>query len=84
MYQQVGGDLDTEQIGRVEVEGVQLMTVYQAKGLEYEAVVVPRLVEGQFPDTREERMADSGQAAQAGAARRISRSTRSAACCSSP
>ena len=56
LYQQVGGDLDTEQIGRVEVEGVQLMTVYQAKGLEYEAVVVPRLVEGQFPDTREERM----------------------------
>ena len=30
------------------------MTVYQAKGLEYEVVVVPRLVEGQFPDTREE------------------------------
>ena len=56
VYQQAGGDLDTEQIGRVEVEGVQLMTVYQAKGLEYEAVVVPRLVEGQFPDTREERM----------------------------
>ncbi|MGI8928395.1 MAG: ATP-dependent helicase [Candidatus Limnocylindrales bacterium] len=56
IYQQAGGDLDTEQSGRVEVEGVQLMTVYQAKGLEYEAVVVPRLVEGQFPDTREERM----------------------------
>lgn len=56
VYQQVGGDLDTDQMGRVEVEGVQLMTVYQAKGLEYEAVVVPRLVEGQFPDTREERM----------------------------
>jgi superfamily I DNA/RNA helicase/RecB family exonuclease len=55
IYQQAGGDLDAEQIGRVEVEGVQLMTVYQAKGLEYEAVVVPRLVEGQFPDTREER-----------------------------
>ena len=56
IYQQAGGDLDTEQFGRVEVEGVQLMTVYQAKGLEYEAVVVPRLVEGQFPDTRDERM----------------------------
>ena len=54
LYQQVGGDLDTDQPGRVEVEGVQLMTVYQAKGLEYEAVVVPRLVEGQFPDTRDE------------------------------
>jgi superfamily I DNA/RNA helicase/RecB family exonuclease len=55
IYQAAGGDLDAEQVGRVEVEGVQLMTVYQAKGLEYEAVVVPRLVEGQFPDTREER-----------------------------
>jgi superfamily I DNA/RNA helicase/RecB family exonuclease len=54
VYQQVGGDLDTDLPGRVEVEGVQLMTVYQAKGLEYEAVVVPRLVEGQFPDTRDE------------------------------
>jgi superfamily I DNA/RNA helicase/RecB family exonuclease len=54
VYQQVGGDLDTDLPGRVDVEGVQLMTVYQAKGLEYEVVVVPRLVEGQFPDLREE------------------------------
>jgi superfamily I DNA/RNA helicase/RecB family exonuclease len=54
VYQQVGGDLDTDLPGRVDVEGVQLMTVYQAKGLEYEAVVVPQLVEGQFPDLREE------------------------------
>ena len=29
--------------------GVQLMTVYQAKGLEYEAVVVPRVVGGPVP-----------------------------------
>jgi superfamily I DNA/RNA helicase len=36
------------------IEGVQLMTVYQAKGLEYQVVVVPRLLEGQFPDTRPE------------------------------
>ena len=56
LYQEVGGDLDMDQQGRVDVEGVQLMTVYQAKGLEYEAVVVPRLVEGQFPDTRDEQM----------------------------
>ncbi|HEY5489317.1 MAG TPA: ATP-dependent DNA helicase [Candidatus Limnocylindrales bacterium] len=54
IYQQVGGDLDADQQGRVAVEGVQLMTVYQAKGLEYQAVVVPRLVDGQFPDTRDE------------------------------
>jgi superfamily I DNA/RNA helicase/RecB family exonuclease len=54
VYQQVGGDLDADQQGRIAVDGVQLMTVYQAKGLEYEAVVVPRLVDGQFPDTRDE------------------------------
>src|SRR5512141_918179 len=54
LYEQVGGELESDQIGRVDVEGVQLMTVYQAKGLEYEAVVVPRLVETQFPDTRDE------------------------------
>jgi superfamily I DNA/RNA helicase/RecB family exonuclease len=54
IYQQVGGDLDADQQGRVAVDGVQLMTIYQAKGLEYEAVVVPRLVDGQFPDTRDE------------------------------
>ena len=54
IYQQVGGDLDADQQGRVAVEGVQLMTVYQAKGLEFEAVVIPRLVDGQFPDTRDE------------------------------
>ncbi|MEO6349448.1 MAG: ATP-dependent DNA helicase, partial [Candidatus Limnocylindrales bacterium] len=56
LYQDVGGDLDMDQQGRVDVEGVQLMTVYQAKGLEYEAVIVPRLVETQFPDTRDEQM----------------------------
>jgi superfamily I DNA/RNA helicase/RecB family exonuclease len=54
VYQQVGGDLDADQQGRVAVDGVRLMTVYQAKGLEYEAVAVPRLVDGQFPDTRDE------------------------------
>jgi len=54
VYQQVGGDLDADQQGRVAVDGIQLMTVYQAKGLEFEAVVVPRLVDGQFPDTRDE------------------------------
>ena len=53
-YQQVGGDLEPDLPGRVHVDGVQLMTVYQAKGLEYEVVVLPRLVEGQFPDLREE------------------------------
>jgi DNA helicase-2/ATP-dependent DNA helicase PcrA len=54
LYQEIGGELDTDAAPGVEADGVQLMTVYQAKGLEYEVVVVPRLIEGQFPDTREE------------------------------
>ena len=54
LYQEVGGDLDMDQQARIDVEGVQLMTIYQAKGLEYEAVVVPRLIEKEFPDSRDE------------------------------
>ena len=57
IYQEAGGDVEADIVRGVDVDGVQLMTVYQAKGLEYEAVVVPRLVEGQFPDTREEDLA---------------------------
>jgi len=56
MYQSVGGDLDAEGTGQADVDGVHLMTVYQAKGLEYEIVVVPRLVERQFPDERSEQL----------------------------
>jgi RecB family exonuclease len=56
LYQEAGGDVDADTVRGVDVDGVQLMTVYQAKGLEYEVVVVPHLVEGQFPDTREEDM----------------------------
>ena len=52
VYQQMGGDLDLEPVDRGDVDGVQLMTVYQAKGLEYEVVLVPRLVERQFPSDR--------------------------------
>ena len=52
VYRQMGGDLDLEPVDRGDVDGVQLMTVYQAKGLEYEVVLVPRLVERQFPSDR--------------------------------
>jgi DNA helicase-2/ATP-dependent DNA helicase PcrA len=55
VFQQVGGDLDTEPAGAVEADGIQLMTVYQAKGLEFEVVVVPQLLEREFPDHRAER-----------------------------
>ena len=56
LYQEVGGDVDTD-AGVAEIDGVQLMTVHQAKGLEWEIVVVPRLVDGQFPDDRAEDLA---------------------------
>ena len=52
LFQEVGGDLETEDRG--DADGVRLTTIHQAKGLEYEVVVVPRLVAGQFPDERRE------------------------------
>ena len=50
-FQEVGGDVDAED-DSPGVDAVQLMTVHQAKGLEWDVVIVPRLVEGQFPDDR--------------------------------
>ncbi len=52
VYQQMAGDIDQEPPDVGDADGVQLMTVYQAKGLEYEVVLVPRLVEGKFPSNR--------------------------------
>ncbi|CAN5794354.1 hypothetical protein BH24CHL6_BH24CHL6_13530 [soil metagenome] len=56
LYQDIGGTLDTERPVGTGLEGVLLMTIYQAKGLEYEVVVVPRLVDGQFPTNRGENL----------------------------
>jgi superfamily I DNA/RNA helicase/RecB family exonuclease len=56
LYQDIGGELDTERPIGSDLEGVLLMTIYQAKGLEYEVVVVPRLVEGMFPGKRGENL----------------------------
>ncbi len=53
-YQAIGGDLAVEAPDQLDVDGVQLMTIYQAKGLEYEAVVIPRLTKGQFPVERDQ------------------------------
>jgi len=55
LYQEAGGDLDMEAPITTGLDGVQLMTVYQAKGLEWSVVFVPRILERQFPDTRAER-----------------------------
>ncbi len=55
LYQEAGGNLDMEAPVATGLDGVQLMTVYQAKGLEWPVVFVPRVLERQFPDTRSER-----------------------------
>ena len=48
-YKSAAGDLPTSVELTEDVEGVRLMTLYQAKGLEFPIVVIPRVVEGEWP-----------------------------------
>ena len=48
-YQDAGGELPTSVELADDVAGVRLMTLYQAKGLEYLHVFVPHLLEGEWP-----------------------------------
>ncbi len=48
-YQSAGGELPTSVELSEDVQGVRLMTLYQAKGLEYPHVFVPNLVDGEWP-----------------------------------
>ena len=48
-YQQSGGELPTSVELTEDVEGVRLMTLYQAKGLEFPHVIVPCLLDGVWP-----------------------------------
>ncbi len=48
-YKDAGGELPTSVELSEDVEGVRLMTLYQAKGLEFPVVVVPDLLEGEWP-----------------------------------
>ena len=48
-YQEAGGDLPTSVELSEDVEGVRLMTLYQAKGLEFPIVVVPQLLKDEWP-----------------------------------
>ena len=50
-YQDAGGELPTSVELSEDVEGVRLMTVYQAKGLEFPVVIVPGLVEREWPSS---------------------------------
>jgi DNA helicase-2/ATP-dependent DNA helicase PcrA len=48
-YQSAGGELPTSVELAEDVQGVRLMTLYQAKGLEYDHVFVPHLLAGEWP-----------------------------------
>ncbi len=48
-YRGAGGELPTSVELSEDIDGVRLMTLYQAKGLEYPIVVVPGLLEGEWP-----------------------------------
>ncbi|MBA2719826.1 MAG: UvrD-helicase domain-containing protein [Chloroflexi bacterium] len=48
-YQSAGGDLPTSVELTDDVDGVRLMTLYQAKGLEFPIVFVPQLLQGEWP-----------------------------------
>ena len=48
-FKAAGGELPTAVELSEDVEGVRLMTLYQAKGLEFPVVVVPDLLEGEWP-----------------------------------
>ena len=48
-YQEAGGELPTSVELTEDVEGVRLMTLYQAKGLEFPYVFVPALLEDEWP-----------------------------------
>ena len=52
-YQAAGGELPTSVELTEDVDGVRLMTLYQAKGLEFPCVFVPCLLDGEWPVSRE-------------------------------
>jgi DNA helicase-2/ATP-dependent DNA helicase PcrA len=48
-YQSAGGELPTSIEATDDLQGVQLMTLYQAKGLEFDHVFVPQLLKDEWP-----------------------------------
>ena len=48
-YKAAGGELPTSVELSEDVDGVRLMTLYQAKGLEFPIVIVPNLLHGEWP-----------------------------------
>jgi superfamily I DNA/RNA helicase/RecB family exonuclease len=52
-YQAAGGELPTSVELSEDIEGVRLMTLYQAKGLEFPIVFVPYLLDTEWPVARD-------------------------------
>ena len=48
-YKAAGGELPTSVELTEDVDGVRLMTLHQAKGLEFPIVIVPHLLDGEWP-----------------------------------
>jgi superfamily I DNA/RNA helicase len=48
-YKAAGGELPTSVELSEDVDGVRLMTLYQAKGLEFPVVIVPNLLQDEWP-----------------------------------
>ena len=83
-YQAAGGELPTSVELSEDVEGVRLMTLYQAKGLEFPIVFVPQLLEDEWPVRDEAGAAASRGSCCARPCRRAtSTSRRSAGSCTS-
>ena len=81
-YQGAGGELPTSVELSEDVDGVRLMTLYQAKGLEFPIVIVPQLLDGEWP-TREgwRRPLPARSCCARPCPRATSTRTRSAGCC---
>ncbi len=68
-YQGAGGELPTSVELSEDVDGVRLMTLYQAKGLEFPIVFVPNLLDGEWPTQRGQRRLLPARAPARGRAR---------------
>ena len=84
-YQSAGGDLPTSVELTEDVDGVRLMTLYQAKGLEFPVVFVPQLLKDEWPAKRiRQRPVPEGPPARRRSPSATSTPRRSVGCCTWP
>ena len=82
-YQGAGGELPTSVELSEDVDGVRLMTLYQAKGLEFPIVFVPSLLDGEWPTRRGRTGCSRASCCARPCPRATSTPTRSAGCSTS-